>query len=129
MFVDHLVFMVQDVGRTEAFYTPILGKPIHRADDVVVYEVGGTKLFFGLPYKGSSGSYDRDAHGLNHWAIGLEERRELEEADRRLTSSRINHSSIQKCKHSGLDYIWFNDPDGMRVEFYLRGKDRQLVIA
>ncbi len=127
MFVDHLVFMVQDVNRTEAFYSPILGKPLRLTDDCVVYDVGGTKLFFGLPYQKSNDRYDRDAHGLNHWAIGLEERWELEEADKRLTAAGIRHSPIQPCKQSGLDMTWFDDPDGMRVEFYLRGKDKKLV--
>lgn len=129
MFVDHLVFMVQDVSRTEAFYTPILGKPLHRTDDCVVYDIGGTKIFFGLPYEKESGSYNRNAWGLNHWAIGLEEMWELQESDRLLTAAGIEHSPIQKCRQSGLDMIWFDDPDKMRVEFYLRGRNRQLVTT
>lgn len=127
MFVDHLVFMVKDVDMTEAFYTPILGEPLRRTEDCVVYDIGGTKVFFGLPYHESTNQYDRDAHGLNHWAIGLEEELELQEADRRLTAAGIQHSPIQPCRQSGLEMIWFDDPDGMRVEFYLRGKDRKLV--
>ena len=59
MFVDHLVFIVQDVARTEAFYTKILGEPMHRTDDFVVYEVDGTKLFFGLPYGQLGGSAEK----------------------------------------------------------------------
>lgn len=39
MFIDHLVFMVKDVGVTEAFYTSILGRPLRVTDDYVVYDV------------------------------------------------------------------------------------------
>lgn len=127
MFVDHISFRVQDLIRTETFYTALLGEPLRRTEDCVVYEVGDTKLFFGLPYHKSGDSYDRNSHGLNHWAIGLEEKHELEEAERRLTAVGIQHSPIQPCRQSGLPMIWFDDPDGMRLEFYLRGKDKQLV--
>lgn len=127
MYADHLVFMVRDLSITEKFYTAVFGMtPLRITDDSIVYQIGETKIFFGLPYHDPDGTYDRDASGLNHWAIGLEEKTELEEADKRLTEAGIKHSPIIPCKQSGIPMIWFDDPDEMRVEFYLRGHDKSL---
>lgn len=126
MFVDHLVFIVKDVDRTEAFYTKILGEPIRKDYDSVVYRVGDTKLFFRLPHDNKPyGVYDKDACGLNHIAFGVEDMQELEQRRELLDKAAIRHSGIRRDEKSGKDYIWLDDPDGLRVEFYLRGKNKR----
>ena len=47
-FIDHLVFRVAELGRSESFYNALLGEPDYRGDDSIMYEVGTTRLFFTL---------------------------------------------------------------------------------
>ena len=66
-FVDHLVFRVRDMDRTERFYTVLLKEPF-KADGYIMYMVGDTRLFFtpsvdhASPYnKGEKGGEKRDS--------------------------------------------------------------------
>jgi glyoxylase I family protein len=45
-FVDHLVFRVAELGRTERFYSALLGQPSERAAGSLLYKAGDTRLFF-----------------------------------------------------------------------------------
>jgi catechol 2,3-dioxygenase-like lactoylglutathione lyase family enzyme len=46
--IDHLVFRVADLDRTELFYTKLLGQPSYRDGEGLMYITGGTRLFFTL---------------------------------------------------------------------------------
>jgi glyoxylase I family protein len=125
MFVDHIVFLVSDARRSEKFYSTFLGEPARKHEKSVVYYIKGTKLHFKTA--SNYASFNKDAGGFNHLAFGLETRAELEKMDWILEKAGIKHSPIDRDKKSGLEYIWFDDPDGMRLEFYLRGMNRQLT--
>ncbi len=118
MNIDHLVLMVKDIETTSQFYS-FLGEPVLKSEDQVVYQVGDTKIFFGLPYT-SYGSYDKDAIGLNHLAFGVKSKDELVQMKDGLDQNGIKNSGIQIDKYGGKEFIWFDDPDGYRLEFYLR---------
>lgn len=53
-FVDHLVFRVADVGRTEHFYAALLGEPANASEYSVMYLVGGYPrvLYAGVASRG-----------------------------------------------------------------------------
>jgi catechol-2,3-dioxygenase len=119
-FVDHIVFRVADLGRTERFYTVLLGQPPHRTSDSVMYQVGDSRLFFTLCSVNSSERYDKERVGLNHIAFGVRTPVELTEIQKQLDSAGIPHSGIKKDRYGQKDFIWLDDPDGVRVEFYLR---------
>jgi catechol-2,3-dioxygenase len=44
-FVDHLVLRLAEVGRTERFYTALLGQARQRAEGSIMYQVGDIRLF------------------------------------------------------------------------------------
>jgi glyoxylase I family protein len=44
-FVDHLVFRVAEMERTEHFYSALLSQPL-KEDDYIMYMAGDTRLFF-----------------------------------------------------------------------------------
>jgi catechol-2,3-dioxygenase len=119
-FVDHIVFRVADLVRTERFYTVLLGQPPHRTSDSVMYQVGDSRLFFTLCSVNSSERYDKERVGLNHIAFGVRTLVELTEIQKQLDSAGIPHSGIKKDRYGQKDFIWLDDPDGVRVEFYLR---------
>jgi len=121
-FVDHLVFRVSELGRTERFYNALLGQPAHKTEDSVMYMAGETRLFFTASTEPKTQPYDKEKVGLNHLAFGVHTRAELETIESKLNASGIAHSGIKIDQYGQKDYIWLDDPDGLRVEFYLRSE-------
>ena len=121
LFIDHITIMVKDVKKTEEFYSKVFGEPIHRDDYSVAWKFGDTKLFFGLPFKEiENNAFNRNRIGLNHIAWGIRTLDEMKEWEGKLNEVGIKNSGIIKDKYKNREYIWFDDPDGIRQEFYLR---------
>jgi len=118
-FIDHIVIMVEDIERTASFYGKFLGEAIMKDEEQVAYRVGQTKIFFGLPYREYKKS-DKDSYGLNHLAFGVGTIDELKDFEKRLNDSGIKNSAIQIDRYGKKEFIWFDDPDGYRLEFYYR---------
>lgn len=119
-FVDHLVLRVAEVGRTERFYTELLGPPAQRAEGSIMYHVGDVRLFFTHSDKDQAGPYEKEKVGLNHLAFGVRTIEELQEIRGQLDSFGVAHSGIKRDKYGQKEFIWLDDPDGMRIEFYMR---------
>lgn len=120
-FIDHIVIFVKDVKRSEKFYSKFLGEPEFIDKEQVCYKIGDTKLFFGLPYKKiKNPEFRLEGFGLNHLAFGVRSLKELKGFERILNKGRIKNSGVKIDKYGKKEFIWFNDPDGIRLEFYLR---------
>jgi glyoxylase I family protein len=119
-FVDHIVYRVADIPRTERFYTALLGEPADRAEDSITYAVGDTRLFFTPVLRDRPATYDKEDVGLNHLAFGVQTLAELQTIASQLDTSGISHSGIKIDRYGKKEYIWLDDPDSMRIEFYLR---------
>ena len=119
-FIDHLVFRISELDRTERFYTALLGQPLYRAEDSLMYMVGGTRLFFTSLTEPQTRTYDKEKIGLNHIAFGVRSLSELEVLQAQLEAARISHSGIKLDQYGLKEFIWLDDPDGLRIEFYLR---------
>jgi glyoxylase I family protein len=119
-FVDHLVWRVRDLSQTEKFYAAFLGPPQERATGSIMYQVGDTRLFF-TRYTGlHAGHRDKESIGLNHLALGVRTLPELQKIQGQLDTAGIAHSGIQLDPYGSKEFIWMDDPDGLRLEFYLR---------
>jgi glyoxylase I family protein len=118
-FVDHLVWRVRDLIKTEKFYTAFLGPPHQRVTDSIMYQVGDTRLFFTRSTQHHAGN-DKEGIGLNHFALGVRTLGELQKILGQLDVAGITHSGIQLDPYGSKEFIWMDDPDGLRVEFYLR---------
>jgi glyoxylase I family protein len=118
--IDHLVFRVSALDRTERFYTAILSQSPERAEGTLMYEVGGTRLFFTTSTDASSGAYNKEQIGLNHMAFGVRTLTELQALEHQFNAAGIAHSGIKLDQYGLKEFIWLDDPDGMRIEFYLR---------
>ncbi len=122
-FIDHIVIFVKDVKRTKRFYSRFLGEPEFMDKYQVCYRIGDTKLFFGLSYKKiKNPKFRLEGFGLNHLAFGVRSLKELKGFEGVLNKARIKNSGIKIDKYGKKEFIWFNDPDGIRLEFYLRNK-------
>ncbi|HXW93074.1 MAG TPA: VOC family protein [Terriglobales bacterium] len=119
-FVDHLVWRVRDLSLTERFYAALLGAPDHRASDSIMYQVGDTRLFFTRCHEQTAATYDKERVGLNHFALGVRTLGELTRIQTQLDTAGIAHSGIKIDSYGGKQFVWMDDPDGLRVEFYLR---------
>lgn len=119
-FVDHLVYRVANLRATERFYTALLGPPFHRTDDSVMYQVGCTRIFFTCCVQADPGLFDKEKVGLNHLALGVRTLKELQLIQKQLDSAGVSHSGIKIDRYGQREFIWLDDPDRMRIEFYLR---------
>lgn len=118
-FIDHLVLIVKNIEETEKFYTRVLGKPEHISEDSVSYKIGKTKIFFSLAY-GEYEKSDKDKSGLNHLAFGVKTGEELRKFERILNEVNIKNSGIKIDKYGNNEFIWFDDPNNIRLEIYCR---------
>ena len=119
-FVDHLVFRVAEFDRTERFYTAPFGQSPERAVNSLMYKVGDTRLFLTLADRPQPGVYEKEKVGLNHMAFGVRALEELNAIRAQLDKAGIAHSGIKIDHYGQKEFIWLDDPDGMRLEFYLR---------
>jgi catechol 2,3-dioxygenase-like lactoylglutathione lyase family enzyme len=118
-FIDHIVIIVKDIQETKKFYSSFLGQPTHQDGETVVYEISDTKVFFVLP-RGEFEKTDKDKSGLNHIAFGVRTLEELKSFETGLNEASIQHSNIKIDNYGNKEYIWFDDPSGIRVEIYCR---------
>ena len=119
-FVDHVVLRVAKLDRTERFYTAVLGQLPCRAEDSLTYQIGDTLLFLTLSNQPQQEPYEKEKVGLNHIGFGVRTLGELQTIDARLRSVGIPNSGIKLDHYGKKEFIWLDDPDGMRIEFYLR---------
>jgi catechol 2,3-dioxygenase-like lactoylglutathione lyase family enzyme len=122
LFIDHIVIIAREIERTERFYSVFLGKPEHRDAESVCFKIGATKLFFVLPY-GDFEKTDKDSGSLNHLAFGVRTLAELRDFERTLEDAGIKQSGVLMDKYGNKEFLWFDDPDGYRLEFYCRPAD------
>lgn len=119
--IDHVVLTVKNILETKKFYSKILGKPKSSDKYQIVYKIGKTKLFLVLPY-GKVPQNDRfnpNRVGLEHLAFGVSSLGTLKQLAANLDRNKIKHSGIHVDKHSDKEKIWLNDPDEIRLEFFL----------
>jgi catechol-2,3-dioxygenase len=119
LYIDHLVYRVHNLATTENFYRDLFGEPVFKNAEAVMYQAGDTKLFFTRP-RDTSTAYDKEQPGLNHLAFGVRKPTHLREIAQHLDISAIEHSGIGIDSHGNKEYIWLDDPNGFRVEFYCR---------
>ena len=122
LFVDHIVLTVSNITKSKKFYSKIFGTPDGSDKCSCWFKIDKTKIFLATPY-GKMPKKDRfnpNRIGLEHWAIGVSNLSKLRQIEDNLTTKKIKHSGIHIDKHSKLEKIWLDDPDGMRIEFFLR---------
>ena len=119
-FIDHIVIMVEDIQETEKFYNTFLGKPEFVGEMFIIYRIGATRVFFKM-VNGEWQLTDKDRGGLNHLAFGVSTGDELKEFEKILDGGHIKNSGIRIDKDGDKEYIWFDDPDGIRLEIYCSG--------
>lgn len=120
MEIDHIVISVSNLNKSVKFYSSFLSKPKITKFDAS-WKIGNTKLFLTSPYNKLAKKFNKHNLGLNHIAFSVKSLTELKKLEIKLSKVKIKHSKIQSDKYNSKNlFIWFDDPDGIRLEFYLR---------
>ena len=128
---SHVRITVTDIARSRRFYDDVLGLPVAfeipaDADDAtrkemwwlfggVVYQVPGG--FLGLrPVAPGGDRFDEDRAGLDHLALKVASRADLDAAAARLDELGVAHDGV---KDIGLGCLLeFRDPDNVALELW-----------
>ncbi len=118
-YLDHIVISTKNLSKSSSFYQVFLGKPkITKWDHF--WQLGEVKLFLTKPYQKKPRNFDKSNLGLNHIAFGIKSLAELKKFEKKLNENKIENSGIKKDRYSKKQFLWFDDPDGIRLEFYFR---------
>ena len=122
LYLDHVVLTIRDIHRTKQFYEKIFGEPDYQTDEGIMFLMGPTRLFFTLPRgpQAPNDRFDPTRVGLEHIAVGVKNIDDLTAIAKALDEGSIKHSGIHLDNHSNKEKIWLDDPDKIRVEFYIR---------
>lgn len=117
--IDHIVISVKDLKRSTDFYSVFLGEALISELDAS-WKIGNTKLFLTSPYREGAKDFDKHNIGLNHFAFRVGSLDELQSYEKKLDDAKIVHSGVKVDPYGGKEFIWFDDPDQIRLEFYIR---------
>jgi glyoxylase I family protein len=121
LFIDHIVLTIGDIDRSAEFYSKIFGEAAYRNERSVMYYIGPTRLFLNVSLGETlpNDTFNPKRIGLEHFAIGITTIEDLKEIEKALDKGSIKHSGIHIDKHSGKEKIYLDDPDKIRVEFFM----------
>ena len=119
--VHHIAVRVSDLERSKAFYLDQLGfTAVLDQAELVIFFAGTTAIAL----KGPEGKVPGDDRfnpfrvGLDHIALGCDNREELERVAQALADHKIENTGIKLDEVLQKDYIAFKDPDRISWEFY-----------
>ena len=119
--VHHVAIRVSDLARSKSFYIDQLGfKAVLDQPSLVIFFAGATAIAL----KGPEGKVAQGDQfnpfrvGLDHIALGCDNREELERVAQALANHGIENTGIKLDETLQKDYIAFKDPDRISWEFY-----------
>ena len=120
LYLDHIVLRVRNVAETQMFWDALLGEPASKSEESLMYMVGPTRLFFTSSPCESANVYDKERIGLNHLAFGVRSSKELRNMVEYLDYAGLENSGVRIDRYGQKEFVWMDDPNGFRVEFYCR---------
>ena len=129
--IAHVELSVRDLERSAAWYTRLLG--IDRVYDDRDDERGLTACALRDPASGlvlalmqhdanPGGAFDPSRAGLDHLAFAVRDRDELRLWEQRLAEIGADYTPLEEWPHGAA--VTARDPDGIAIEFYVRGAVR-----
>lgn len=117
--LGHVHIKVRDLKRAENFYTELLGfKITEKAEnDYLFLTLGKSHHDLALQNLGETAQKPTPNFiGLYHFAIELEDEKELAEMYKRLIANKIKVSAVD---HGISKSLYLEDPDGNGIEIYI----------
>ena len=119
--IDHLVISVGDFEKSKAFYAPLmefLGFDVEAEYEGMMGWVNGNTLFWiaAADAKGKTHRYRKGDVGFHHYAFQLRSRRDVDALQAFLAREGIEIADPAGEYYDDYYAVFFNDPDGMRLE-------------
>ena len=120
--IHHITLTVSDVQRSQAFYEAVLGfQKIAEYGARAVMAKGSVTLVLGPPPDPSQATvgdrFNPNRVGLDHLSFAVENREELERAQRVLAERGVEYKYIKDLGQGfGLYVFAFRDPDNIALE-------------
>lgn len=121
--VHHITLRVRDLDRARAFYRDVVGLAIDQdfSGEKLRFRVPGTEtrivLHRPLPLMPVGDRFDERRIGLDHIALGVRGRDELDALAERLLAAGADTSGVHHDP-SGPALVSFRDPDNIQWEFF-----------
>jgi glyoxylase I family protein len=137
--VSHVELTVRDADRSAAWYAQVLGMQVletpddHATPGVEAYVVQvlnpSIPLSFGLIQHdaGDDGPFSELRVGLDHLALNVKSRDELERWAEHLDTCGVPHSGIHDMPYGSL--LVFRDPDNIQLELFVLSSDFRLDLG
>ena len=119
--IHHLTLRSSDYERSKDFYTQKMGFDIIlEKPNLFIFFAGGTAIAVRGPVDSTPNeAFNPFTVGMDHVALGCEERTELERVAQALNDHQIQNTGIKIDDTLGKEYIAFKDPDRIAWEFYM----------
>lgn len=121
--ISHLDLSVSDIDASSDWYVRVLGlRRLHRAElpgrTMVVLLAGEAGLIIGLnAHDGRpDGRFDERRVGLDHVGFGVASREDLDDWQRHLAESGVEHSPVEDTDVGSA--LVFRDPDNIQLEIW-----------
>lgn len=119
--VHHIAIRVTNMERSRSFYIDQLGfKAVLDTPDLLIFFAGTTAIAIKGPEEkvDPADQFNPFRVGLDHIALGCDDRAELERVAAALDQHKIENTGIKLDPTLQKDYIAFKDPDRISWEFY-----------
>lgn len=120
--IHHLALRVTDYEKSKRFYLDTLGfQKILEKSGLFLFKAGSTVIAILAPTDETpiNDQFNPFRVGLDHLAIGCEDKGELEMVAEALKSNNIENTGIKKDETLGKEYIAFKDPDRISWEYFM----------
>lgn len=119
--IHHVTLRVTDLEASGRFYEGVLGFAVQRlAPDIALFQVGPTLIVLRPPLPGTPAGDRFSEHriGVDHIALAVGERRELDKVLEALRKGGVPTKGVEREPILDKDYVCFRDPDNVQWEFY-----------
>ena len=123
--VSHISFSVRDIGASAKWYGKVLGfEPMEEVSGdgwhgiVLLHPTNAAVIEFQQHDANGGEKFDPRRTGLDHLALRVDTREELDEWMDHLHHHEVEHSQITDREYGSV--LPFKDPDGIQIEAFYR---------